>query len=206
MMKWVLTVQVAKAKSVFFHMFVSRFWSTVYRVREAVESGSPSDIVPFCWRFKSHLFCVRPKSRQHYHSRPARYSASPALKPPCLNTPSPNCRASADSRQRLRSLSYPTTRSRVRSRTTSFRWIKVVLPWCPFGGWEYSRDEETSTSAGSTGTSEAGGGRRDEIAPSFGAQEWENFAVAQKGAVWMEGYVQGDHAVRRRLWRRVTTA
>ncbi|CAN0362903.1 unnamed protein product [Ectocarpus sp. 6 AP-2014] len=83
---------------------------------------------------------------------------------------------------------------------------EVVLPWCPFGGWEYSRGEETPASTGNTGTSEAGGGRRDEFAPSLGAQEWENFAVAQKGAVWMEGYVQGDQAVRRRLWRRVTAA
>lgn len=35
------------------------------------------------------------------------------------------------------------------------------------------------------------------------AEGWDNFAVAQKGAVWMEGYVQGYQAVRRRLWRRV---
>jgi len=35
------------------------------------------------------------------------------------------------------------------------------------------------------------------------AEGWDNFSVAQKGAVWMEGYVEGYQAVRRRLWRRV---
>ncbi|CAM9403974.1 unnamed protein product [Hapterophycus canaliculatus] len=81
---------------------------------------------------------------------------------------------------------------------------EVVLPWCPFGGWEYSREDMVPPVAGTIGRD----GQRDDApaAPSSVTQEWENFAVAQKGAVWMEGYVQGYQAVRRRLWRRVTAA
>ncbi|CAN0216043.1 unnamed protein product [Pylaiella littoralis] len=79
---------------------------------------------------------------------------------------------------------------------------EVVLPWCPFGGWEYS-SEEDSFGPATTPSSGSGGGERDEDAPSSGAEGWDNFAVAQKGTVWREGYVQGNHAVRRRLWRRV---
>ena len=98
--------------------------------------------------------------------------------------------------------------------------FQVVLPWCPFGGWEYSREEEKSppssaraTRANSMSKERQHGGdvNGEEGAPTSGAgggagadaEAWDNFAVAQKGAVWMEGYVEGYQAVRRRLWRRV---
>lgn len=80
---------------------------------------------------------------------------------------------------------------------------KVVLPWCPFGGWEYSREEDSTRLARSSSSASRGGERDAGVSPSCGAEGWDNFAVAQKGRVWMEGYVQGNQAVRRRLWRRV---
>lgn len=68
-----------------------------------------------------------------------------------------------------------------------------------------------SPSKTSTSTSRRGSGERDDGSPTptsgegaeAEAEGWDNFVVAQKGAVWMEGYVQGCQAVRRRLWRRV---
>eukprot|EP00903_Cladosiphon_okamuranus_P017743 g16333.t1 len=93
---------------------------------------------------------------------------------------------------------------------------EVVLPWCPFGGWEYSRvevEEEKSSSPSASArtgrtpsktSSSRSGDQDDDSATSTSAAEgWDNCAVAQKGAVWMEGYIQGYQAVRRRLWRRV---
>eukprot|EP00904_Undaria_pinnatifida_P009328 jgi/Undpi1/5525/HiC_scaffold_2.g00803.m1 len=75
---------------------------------------------------------------------------------------------------------------------------EVVLPWCPFGGWEYSREDETTPPAIARNTP-----NRDEVRPSKGPEDWENFTVGRKGAVWMEGHVSGYDSVRRRLWRRV---
>lgn len=66
---------------------------------------------------------------------------------------------------------------------------QVVLPWCPFGGWEYSRETETAVVA-----------RRTENTPKGG---FESFALGQKGVMWREGNVTGYQAVRRRVWRRV---
>lgn len=72
-----------------------------------------------------------------------------------------------------------------------------------------SRTNTPSPSKASASTSRRGSGERDDVSPTSGkvkgaeAEGWDNFAVAQKGAVWMEGYVQGYQAVRRRLWRRV---
>lgn len=66
---------------------------------------------------------------------------------------------------------------------------QVVLPWCPFGGWEYSRETEATVVA-----------RRNKNAPNGGL---ESFALGQKDVMWMEGHVTGYQAVRRRVWRRV---
>lgn len=73
-----------------------------------------------------------------------------------------------------------------------------MLPWCPFGGWEYSREDETTPPAIGRNTL-----NRDEVTPGKDPEDWENFTVGQKGAVWMEGHVSGYDSVRRRLWRRV---
>lgn len=79
--------------------------------------------------------------------------------------------------------------------------IQVVLPWCPFGGWEYSRGDEATSPAVARNANL----NRNQLTPTAGVTltDWENFSIAQKGAVWMEGYVSGQESVRRRLWRRV---
>ena len=74
-----------------------------------------------------------------------------------------------------------------------------MLPWCPFGGWEYSREDEATPPAATRGKAP----HRSQLTPDVGSEDWENFSVGQKGAVWMEGNVTGHESVRRRLWRRV---
>lgn len=71
----------------------------------------------------------------------------------------------------------------------SFGAPQVVLPWCPFGGWEYSRETEA-----------AAFGEHSDDAPDDGL---DRFALGQKGVMWVEGHLTGHQAVRRRLWRRV---
>ncbi|CAM9577403.1 unnamed protein product [Sphacelaria rigidula] len=63
---------------------------------------------------------------------------------------------------------------------------EVVLPWCPFGGWEYSKGEEGA----------AGADEKSEYKADNG-----NDSYLKRSSVWSER--PRSTGVRRRLWRRV---
>lgn len=75
-----------------------------------------------------------------------------------------------------------------------------MLPWCPFGGWEYSRGEEFSAA-----TSSVADEIKNEYATNNGGGNGISMTKAKLGQkypwVWTERPDSGG--VRRRLWRRV---